>query len=329
MPHFHCVLLHRSMLSFSADESAMSPVTAGHYFLVDDVDSFPSSSRSSSSRSEVEPMAPPPCRPRLAAFFSCAQLPFEWFTPTCNWPSMNPVIRSLFYWCQVFPTLTMDALLLFFNITIWTLTFMWAHKLFDRYTSDERHTHHGFSQACMSSRIQHDISLSHLTITSRVHLNLCDRYRMTSSPPQHQQQQQPFLLVFVSRVLIPLLLTWVCVHSLPPYRRSPLASFTTGSPFVFTGVTGPQRPVFIPASDKPPVQTLFPPATVFCSFLKSSANSLPSADKNDSHFYPLHPVAVYSVLFFGTSQKCFSSRPLVWLPFTSNNDCWSNCDQIG
>ena len=57
------------------------------------------------------------------------------------------------------------------------------------------------------------------------------------------------------------------MHSLPPYRRSPLASFTTGSPFVFTGVTGPQRPVFIPASDKPPVQTMFPPATVFCFFL--------------------------------------------------------------
>ena len=42
---------------------------------------------------------------------------------------------------------------------------------------------------------------------------------------------------------------------------------------------------------------------------KSSANSLPSADKNDSRFYPLHPVAVYSVLVFGTSQKCFFTTP--------------------
>ena len=98
-----------------------------------------------------------------------------------------------------------------------------------------------------------------------------------------------------------------------------LASFTTGSPPVFTGVTGPQRPVFIPASDKPPVLSKFPPATVFCFFCffwkKSSANSLPSADKNDSRFYPLHPVAVYSVLFFGTSQKCFFTTPFGSIAF--------------
>ena len=100
------------------------------------------------------------------------------------------------------------------------------------------------------------------------------------------------------------------MHSLPPYRRSPPCLFHHWLAPCFHQCHWASTPVFIPAAVKPPVLSKFPPATVL-----RSANSLPSADKNDSRFYPLHPVAVYSVLVFGTSQKCFFTTPFGSITF--------------
>ena len=114
------------------------------------------------------------------------------------------------------------------------------------------------------------------------------------------------------------------MHSLPPYRRSPLASFTTGSPFVFTGVTGPQRPVFIPASDKPPVQTMFPPATVFCFFLfffkKKAPQTLCQVLIKMIHVFIHFTRWLFIQFWFSEHLKnVFSPRPLVRLPFTARS----------
>ena len=92
-----------------------------------------------------------------------------------------------------------------------------------------------------------------------------------------------------------------------PLARSPFPPVSLGHP----------RPVFIPVPDKPPVQSLFLPASTFLS----SAISLPSAVKNDSRFYLPPPVDVSSDSLFGTSQKNFSSRPLTSLAFSARASC--------
>ena len=73
-----CLHMYQLSTSSSADDKAASTATIDSLhdpkaFCILALD-IPSSSRSPSSRSAVEPMAPTPCRPRLAAFLLCAPL---------------------------------------------------------------------------------------------------------------------------------------------------------------------------------------------------------------------------------------------------------------